>query len=460
MERLNNFTKFELIKESLIYFSSDFIDILSNIIDDANNDHEFAVSQLAIFLQFICGKDINLSQNYIDVADNGLVKYIVDNRIDYNDVQINYDYIIDIKHIQNYISKSKYDGIQNLYFIKYEDIDKYKNSYKLLKTYEGYEYYIFLLQLNEEDSKNEAKNYPIIRARDIKDKNKKHILLYKKIKSKNEKPFVPKLPKNFSEVRLGRFINKTLQEFGYNSFKSSTIEKFVNYYTSLFVFNRDANEKLHIVSGDEIRYYYYEDRYEHKKGYLGSSCMRHKSSQANFNIYIENPDVCKMLVMTGDKEDSGPLGRKIIGRALLWTLIDGSYYMDRIYAINDSVVKVFEKYAKDNNYIIYNAFNNRKQISVKVKSNFYNKYPFMDTFEYYLPKKGILTNYSYFTDFLDIPNKFDNLSFIKKIKLNLSLKKIPDVLRLTSTSGIGSNTGWILDKNAKRGYTTPRERLG
>ncbi len=461
MKRLNNFTKYELIKESLIYFSSDFMDILSTIVDNANYDREYKVSELALFLQYLCGKDVDLSQNYIDVADNGLVKYIMDNRINYDDVQADYDYIVDIKYIQDYLSRSKYDDFVDLYFIKDEDLDKYKNSYKLLKTYEGYECYIFLLQLNEEDSKNEAKNYPMRRARDIKDEEKKkHILLYKRVKSIVEKPFIPKLPKNFSEVRLGRFINKTIEEFNYSRFSSSDIEKFVNYYKSIFVFNRDAHNNFHIISGDDIKYYYNEDVYEFKKGQLGASCMRTKECQNYLSIYTDNPDVCKMLVLTGEKEDSGKLGKKIIGRALLWTLTDGSLYMDRIYTCTDPGIKVFEKWAKQNNYKTY-VYNRQELISVKIKSKDYGRYPYMDTFEFYLMQKGILVNNDDFTTFLDLPNVKPESSFGRKAltfikafgsKKLFSIENNPEVLRLKSTSGEGRNTGWILAPNVIRGY--------
>lgn len=442
MKRINNFSKYNLIAESIIYFSNDFNSILNSIRYEASYDGEYDVSDLASLLQHVCGKDYNLSQNYVNVADNGLVKYIMDNRVNYNDVLVNYDYHIDIDWIANYLPMSKIKDLLNLDYIKRDDIEKYKNSFKLLKTIEGYDHYIFLLQSNED---------------------KKHILLHKRIESFNQKPFTPKLPKSFSEVRLGRFINKTMQEFGYNRFNNSTIEKFVNYYKSIFIFNRDAHKNFHIVSGEDIKYYYNEDTYETKKGQLGCSCMRKKDCQSYLSIYTDNPDVCKMLVLTGDKKDSGKLGKKIIGRALLWTLTDGSLYMDRIYTNNDAAIKIFEKWAKDNNYKNY-VYNNPDLLSVKIKAKDYGKYPYMDTFEYYLIQKGILTNHSEFTDFLDIPNvrpeaSFGRktLNFIKSFGSNLPFssamrKRNPEVLRLKSTSGRGDSTGWILDARSSQGW--------
>ena len=246
-----------------------------------------------------------------------------------------------------------------------------------------------------------------------------------------------------------------MQEFGYNRFDNSTIEKFVNYYKSIFIFNRDAHKNFHIVSGKDIKYYYNEDTYEYKKGQLGASCMRTKGCQNYLSIYTENPEVCKMLVLTGEKEDSGKLGKKIIGRALLWTLTDGSLYMDRIYTNNDAAIKIFEKWAKDNNYKNY-VYNNPDLLSVKIKAKDYGKYPYMDTFEFYLIQKGILVNNDDFTKLLDLPNVKPESSFGRKaltfIKTFGSKKQSPEVLRLKSTSGHGTNTGWILDHSVSRGY--------
>lgn len=437
MKRINNFSKHNLLVESLVYFDSDFRQMLADIRDASSEDSDWEVSNLAMDLINICGKDADLTQNYAGVVDGGLVKYVMDSRVNYDDVEVNFDWVIDIKYITDYISQSKSEELLGYDYANIEEAEKYKNSFKLIKTITGSDHYILLLQSNE---------------------TKKYILLYKLIESPSQRPFIPKLPKNFSEVRLGRFINKIFSEFGYDKYNNSTIEKFVNYYKSLFTFNRDAHKNFHIISGQDIKYYYNIESYENNKGQLGASCMRRKDSQSYFKIYTENPDVCKMLILTGNKKDSGKLGKKIIGRALLWTLMDGSLYMDRIYTSSDSMIKLFEKWAKDNNYTTYN-YQQPKLLCVKVKAKDYGEYPYMDTFEYYLPKKGVLVNIANFTELLSIPDINSDsfgrkaLRFIKSF--GSKSKENPEVLRLKSTLGRGDDTGWILDAKSSLGWIRP-----
>ena len=89
-------------------------------------------------------------------------------------------------------------------------------------------------------------------------------------------------------------------------------------------------------------YYYLKDNYIEVEGDLGNSCMRYIYCQSYFDIYIKNPDVCKMLVYVD--EDN-----KVWGRALIWTIdtcdedkITSRTYMDRIYGINDSIKVLFK----------------------------------------------------------------------------------------------------------------------
>jgi hypothetical protein len=62
-----------------------------------------------------------------------------------------------------------------------------------------------------------------------------------------------------------------------------------------------------------------------------------------FDIYVENPDVCRLLVLLEDE--------LVIGRAVIWKLshinqgLDAEYFMDRQYTIKDSDVDKFRDYA-------------------------------------------------------------------------------------------------------------------
>jgi hypothetical protein len=55
-----------------------------------------------------------------------------------------------------------------------------------------------------------------------------------------------------------------------------------------------------------------------------------------FDIYIENPDVCSLLILKDQIESS------IHGRALLWILDDGYKYMDRGYTNRNGLDGLFE----------------------------------------------------------------------------------------------------------------------
>ena len=79
-----------------------------------------------------------------------------------------------------------------------------------------------------------------------------------------------------------------------------------------------------------------------------------------FNIYIKNPDVCRLVIL---REDD-----KILGRALVWKLVsirsgvgekfEGvEYFMDRQYTIKDSDVNKFRNFAKEQGWI-YKTNNN------------------------------------------------------------------------------------------------------
>ena len=103
---------------------------------------------------------------------------------------------------------------------------------------------------------------------------------------------------------------------------------------------------------------------------LGNSCMRHSYCQKYFDIYTENEDVCSLLVL---KESD-----KVKGRALLWVLDNGDFYMDRIYTASDSDKHLFEEWADEHNYRKYS--NDHKSKSVEVEESSYDYYPYMDTF--------------------------------------------------------------------------------
>jgi hypothetical protein len=126
-----------------------------------------------------------------------------------------------------------------------------------------------------------------------------------------------------------------------------------------------------------------------------------------FSIYVNNPEVCKMLVLLEDE--------KLIGRALVWKLntikcygVDPEpdvWFMDRQYTIKDSYVEKFRNYAKEKGWY-YKTNNNHHSLTnvtikgeekncdmtIQVKPGKYKGYPYMDTFKRYNPEDGLLYN--------------------------------------------------------------------
>lgn len=205
--------------------------------------------------------------------------------------------------------------------------------------------------------------------------------------------------KSRNPVRIGKFVNKVLGA----KYNPTQVEEFVN---KLRASKEKSAERFLMVEGDDIAFWYKVENYAEIKGQLGNSCMKEKPSNF-FEIYTENPEVCRMLVLLEDD--------KLIGRALIWKLSyaraygknleDGIYFMDRQYTIKESDVDKFRAYAVENGWA-YKANNNHRSLEpityndetfnctmrVDVKDLSYSKFPYIDTFRRYSPNSNALFN--------------------------------------------------------------------
>ena len=189
-------------------------------------------------------------------------------------------------------------------------------------------------------------------------------------------------------------------------FLKNTTEKELDLFTSLY---KAATAKkdfvFEIVTGEDIKKYYHEDSYKPmSSGSLSASCMCYDRCRDYFEIYINNPKNCQMLIML---DEEGLL----IGRSLLWNAVDiekgtSKKVMDRIYSINDEKIHHFKEWADDNGYIArrdqkwsncmyFESFGNvfKCKLSVKIKKESYSLYPYVDTFKFWDEKNGILSNF-------------------------------------------------------------------
>ncbi len=200
--------------------------------------------------------------------------------------------------------------------------------------------------------------------------------------------------KSRNPVKLGKFVNNLLPD----KYNERERESFVNKFKARL---EAAAEKFIIVDGKDINFYYWYKNYKEKKGSLGNSCMADEKDI--FDIYVQNPDVCRLLVLLEDE--------LVIGRSLIWKLshisqgLDVEYFLDRQYTIKESDVDKFRDYAgkqgwayKDVNShsyfrgIVYKGNSYNVDMEVKVIAKRYDNYPYMDTFRSYEYSTGTLIN--------------------------------------------------------------------
>lgn len=207
--------------------------------------------------------------------------------------------------------------------------------------------------------------------------------------------------KGRQEIFVGRGIRALLTSAGIK-FLDKDLEEFVNLYKATVDKMNDRFQYFQSVKEQEIGHWYHYSNYKERQGSLGSSCMSNVNTDY-FDIYISNPDVCELVILKSEEDDS-----LIVGRALLWTLRDGKKFMDRIYTIKDSDVQLFRDWAKENGWYSkqYNSSSdsgrainpeNGEQVdlgtlTVNIKKGMYEAYPYLDTLKYFKPREGTLSN--------------------------------------------------------------------
>jgi hypothetical protein len=191
-----------------------------------------------------------------------------------------------------------------------------------------------------------------------------------------------------TEVKIGRYSKRIITSVLKQVVSDSDIENFVNIYKSTIDYHSGLKDKIMIVEGEDIRTYYNESMYKSGGGSLNNSCMRYPKCQKYLDIYVENPEVCKLMILL-ERANNG-VEDKLIGRALLWETTTGKF-MDRVYSINDSDVMVFKDYASEKGWVTY--YGKINKLVVKLKSDFScQHYPYMDTLYLYDNYTKELTN--------------------------------------------------------------------
>jgi len=198
-----------------------------------------------------------------------------------------------------------------------------------------------------------------------------------------------------SVIKIGRLVKSILS--GLNiTFPDSEYDKFVTEYKSKYDFIKMSFSNIEVISGEEIRKYYLLSNYETTNiSTLQNSCMRHSHCQKFFDIYVKNPDVCRMVIRRSFIDDS-----KITARSLLWSLSNGKTMVDRIYYSKEQEQNLFEDWAISNGYYYQNKEGdfllNGNKVSfdfspeVELKNYKFKYYPYMDTFKFLNSENGTL----------------------------------------------------------------------
>jgi len=211
-------------------------------------------------------------------------------------------------------------------------------------------------------------------------------------------------------MNIGKLFNKIFTEKAKEDFyvKESDNEKFINLYKSYF--DRDLN-KLSIIEGDDILKYYHESSYlkplNNRLGTLWKSCMRYPEKNKYMEIYSKNPDKIKMLILLDENNH-------LKSRALLWYGCESQFgenfnVMDRIYSVFEHDTYFFKDWALKNGFLhkleqtsksenLFQTPDGPKMLNLKIKLSKHdlNYYPYIDSFKWYNPQYGILSNTSIF----------------------------------------------------------------
>ena len=196
-----------------------------------------------------------------------------------------------------------------------------------------------------------------------------------------------------NNIRIGRLVRAL---FG-DKVSDVELEKFVAQFKSK---NEMGENKFNLVSGSDIGFAYQTNSYSNLFGEqnpLWHSCM---NDVDYLDIYIYNPEVCRLLILTHEEVDieTGEIKNKITGRALLWKTNEGDF-MDRVYYIREQDLYKFIDYAKSNNYmykeknksgILYKVYKDdilsERKLTVQLKGDdvikAYDPFPYLDTFQY------------------------------------------------------------------------------
>jgi hypothetical protein len=378
LNRFNDFIIESLLNESLVVFSDKFRKILTEI------DNPVSTS-----LQEIENKDLKVQSNYIDISpeDKETISFIPDRRAqDILNNQPTERFAIWTGEGGSILTHNlENPGNRVIYGL----LEYTPTGEKGYQPQVGERVQVLKSVLNTENN---------IRYVHLKAPGGECACREQRIRYEDTRQQV--WTRNRQTVRTGRGIRALLASGGIKS-TDTEIEAFVNQYKAAWDKMNDVFRLFELVEGDKISFWYNRRNYSGNGGSLSSSCMSGVPA-SYFDIYVQNPTKCKLLILKDERDET-----KIKGRALVWNLDipEGITFVDRVYTHADSDVDLFKQYAKLKGwYTRYtNGYADKQSLTsptgevingwltTNVKSGGYKKYPYLDTMLYYSEDTGELT---------------------------------------------------------------------
>ena len=199
----------------------------------------------------------------------------------------------------------------------------------------------------------------------------------KRLKDGGQNPFDSK-----TAAKIGRVVRQILVADNITPVDAE-IEKFVNLYKAAWNkrYNK-SDDRMRLIKGEDIRFWYSHVNYNRGGGTLNNSCMRYDHTQKFLDIYVNNPEVCQLLIYVDTNND-------LIGRALLWTLdeeVNGNkYFLDRMYSTHDHQVQEMWQFALSkfgNNLNAHIRGLSIGTFKVRLRKWRSSYYPYMDSLYY------------------------------------------------------------------------------
>ncbi len=201
-------------------------------------------------------------------------------------------------------------------------------------------------------------------------------------------------PANRQSGKPAKIARKILTQAALDQITDNDFEAFATMVKA----DMDRANKITVVRGDDIAFFYDGRNYASGTASLGSSCMRYDRCQEWFGLYTRNPEQIGMAIML---DEEGLLK----GRALLWTLDSGETYQDRVYGTSETI-RMFQNNASKQGWLyktrngpdggkyvtLPDGSTDARTMFCTVPNKDQYTYPYMDTFMYIDKTSGRLTN--------------------------------------------------------------------